>query len=116
MWKYLSAITFLLFILSAYISGNYIFNKKKASTFNKDEFCFDTDGGVNIFEKGVIEGQKNFSGKSPVDYCINYGGGPNNMVEYTCENPGGYSISPAGNFYSTSIQCEKGCIDGACAQ
>ncbi|HDP73621.1 MAG TPA: hypothetical protein ENN46_01540, partial [Candidatus Woesearchaeota archaeon] len=73
------------------------------------EFCYDSDGGKNEFEKGYVEGVRKIqvlwfvSWRRFKDYdrCNIFG----NVIERYCEG---------NKAKSTTIKCEYGCEDGAC--
>ncbi|MEM5868799.1 MAG: hypothetical protein QXL09_02505, partial [Candidatus Aenigmatarchaeota archaeon] len=63
-------------------------------------YCNDTDGGYNIYQKGYVSGYSYGSYYNYVDYCSG-----NYVVEYYC----------SGNYpYSLSEYCLQGCFDGRC--
>jgi hypothetical protein len=61
--------------------------------------CFDSDGGLEYYEKGTtkLEGYTSYN----EDECFG-----SKLTEYYCNNEGGTS--------SKYYQCPKKCIDGAC--
>ncbi len=71
----------------------------KADFFNKvkESECKDSDGGVVPLEKGLITEGKKTGG----DYCSG-----RFLREYYCNKNG--------NLANQIMQCEKGCLDGAC--
>ncbi|MFH1029625.1 MAG: dockerin type I domain-containing protein, partial [bacterium] len=89
--------------------------------------CKDSDGGINLYAKGSIEGSNLSTGAVPQDYCVSYADAPT-LVEYSCKDSsdidyygfgvdlsknykgGGY----ANNHYSGSFLCPNGCENGAC--
>ncbi|MBU5678644.1 MAG: hypothetical protein KQA36_01995 [Candidatus Aenigmarchaeota archaeon] len=63
-------------------------------------YCSDSDGGYNIYQKGYVSGYFNGVYYNYVDYCSG-----NYVVEYYC----------SGNYpYSLSEYCLQGCFDGRC--
>ncbi|MDP3900498.1 MAG: hypothetical protein Q8Q23_05480 [bacterium] len=94
-----------------------------------EQGCVDSDGGINLSEKGSLNNNYLTTGKAPVDYCLNYGTA-GTLVEYACKDSSdidkwGFGINLgknyAGggiswNYYSGSFVCPNGCSDGACIQ
>lgn len=73
------------------------------SNITSNVTCTDSDGGLNYYVKGVVNGS---DGRSATDVCVEqtelY-----NMFEFKCESDGRVSGSYPYN-------CSNGCVDGAC--
>ncbi len=76
--------------------------------------CSDSDGGDNIYERGIITGPVLTSGEKPMDYCLNYS--ENTLIEYSCSPDTGFSETAVTGLYSKSVNCEYGCMDGYCIE
>lgn len=70
--------------------------------------CTDTDGGKDIYTKGIIDGPKLSTGAKPTDSCLDYADTPT-LLEYFCVSSRGHI-----GHNSLSVPCEFGCADGAC--
>ena len=70
--------------------------------------CTDTDGGKDIYTKGIIDGPKLSTGAQPIDSCLDYADTPT-LLEFFCVNSRGHI-----GHNSLSVPCEFGCADGAC--
>ncbi|MBN2422235.1 hypothetical protein JXB41_03335 [Candidatus Woesearchaeota archaeon] len=75
--------------------------------------CFDSDGGDNVYVKGVIDGPNLVTGDDPTDYCLSDSG---KLVEYSCEKTEGFYDTVVLGLYSKSVGCEgeKDCENGVC--
>lgn len=70
--------------------------------------CTDTDGGKDIYTKGIIDGPKLSTGAKPIDSCLDYADTPT-LLEFFCVSSRGHV-----GHNSSSEPCEFGCVDGAC--
>ncbi len=78
--------------------------------YTQQEDCVDTDGGKNLFEKGVVYYKENGQVIGYVDTCRSGAGAyyaADGIMEYTCES---------GTYQSSYLTCPNGCLDGACIQ
>ena len=64
----------------------------------KEEKCWDSDGGRNYYEKGVVETSQ---GKKLEDHCNDDG----TLTEKFCSD---------GDAKAEKVVCENSCSDGAC--
>lgn len=71
--------------------------------------CEDSDGGINLYEKGkLMRGGVLF--KDSIDYCQD----ENHLFEYDCGWENGISESVHSGEGGASYECSYGCLDGAC--
>ena len=66
-------------------------------------FCNETDEGIDIYNKGIINKFDSEGYDSAIDYCSD----SNYVAEYYCDD----SVGLLGTW-----KCENGCVDGACLQ
>jgi hypothetical protein len=64
--------------------------------------CTDTDGGANIYVKGITK----LGNETRIDYCVD----ENTVAEYWCSGMGGVPWIAGPDI----IKCPSGCKDGAC--
>ncbi len=83
----------------------FVFNAQCEASGN--EYCQDTDGGINYYEKGYIS-------KGVYDYCLD-----NTLVEFYCAELHVASQKLNGShppYSNITYNCEFGCSDGACIE
>jgi hypothetical protein len=76
-----------------------------------EDSCSETDGGYDIYVKGLNTGYYNGNYFSSDDYCMNQTLYPGDLMEYTCQE--------SNNIISNSaeiITCDNYCYDGACVE
>lgn len=78
--------------------------------------CSDTDGGVDLYERGIVSGIENINGKpvafgDKMDSCFTKNG-KDWIKEYYCDYQG--RAGSWVNWASKTEPCENGCLNGAC--
>lgn len=82
--------------------------------------CVDSDGGVNIYEKGTVEGlNPNGTSGSYTDFCISSSvcllSDPNCATQYYTNEGFCQGGSDGKSYIASKLQpCDQGCTDGAC--